>query len=291
MHRRAAAQAKRARRAAREQAQWQVRAGASSGASGSAGADAGCTDVLNDQKNCGWCGHDCGAVPYLQGYLQPEELSAIDWAYDFAISADSIFIAGGIDHFFYKLPKAGGSYQKWTGSTDILPMALNESYVYFSEYDAHVLWRASTAGTLTPTQLLTANAPVDALLVDATGIYYYEYGLQRIRRASLAGTGSVDFATNIYNVWWLVSDATHIYAGSVLDGIYRFDKNATTPIVVDDSYFFHDIFDLGPRRSRSTTRRFTSRPAIRGLSDAADEHSAPLLEGQEPQRTWRRATR
>jgi hypothetical protein len=219
---------------------------ASGGSSGAAGAGGACGDPLTDPKHCGWCGHDCGTAACINGFCKPEELNTIAWSADFALTADSVFVSGGLDDNFYKMPKTGGGLQTWSGSDDIFAMSLHAGFVYFAEYGTHVIWRASTSATLTPTNFLTANAPVVGLLGDPTGLYFYEEGLQLVRRVPLSGSGPITFISNIYNVWYMAADASDLYFGSVNDGIFRVAKNATPPLDGQSLAYFYDIPGDGP---------------------------------------------
>lgn len=220
--------------------------GTADGSAGSAGADAGCTDVTSDPKNCGWCGHDCGVAPCIQGLCKPEEISAIDWAYDFALTSDSVFVVGGLGDAAYKMNKNGGGLQTWPATDDVFPLSLWGNFVYFAEYNSHQLYRASTSGTFAPVQHLLASAPIMGLHVDETGIYWYEYGVHVIRRANLDGTNPIDFVTNAYNVWYFASDATDLYFGAVNDGLFKVAKNATPPLDGNTLPYFYDIPGDGP---------------------------------------------
>jgi hypothetical protein len=215
----------------------------SAGTGGSAGA---CGDPMTDQKNCGWCGHDCGSAACIGGYCKPEELNTIPWSYDFVLTADSVFVSGGLDDTFYKMPKTGAGLQTWTGSDDIYSLSLHAGFVYFIEYNTHAIWRASTSGTLAPSKFSTANSTIGGLLADQTGVYYHEEGVHVVRRVPLSGTGATDFVTNIYNVWYMAADATDLYLGAVNDGIFRVAKNATPPLDGGTLAYFYDIPGDGP---------------------------------------------
>ena len=66
------------------------------------------------------------------------------------------------------------------------------------------------------------------------------------RRVSLDGKNIVDFATNVYDAWFLVTDATDIYFGRVNDGIYRMSKSAPPPIDAGALPYLYDIPGDGP---------------------------------------------
>lgn len=222
-------------------------AGATGGSAGQAGSGGGspCVDTQNDQKNCGWCGHDCGTAPCQSGYCKPEELSVVDWGWDMVQTSDAFFIAGGIDDKFHKLNKQTKFLESWDATDDVYTVALHESYVYFGEDSSHALWR-SPVSTLSPSKILTAAANIQGIAADASGLYYSEYGLQNVRRANLDGTGASDFITNLYNAWYLVTDSTDLYVGAVNDGIFKVSKTATPPLNANSLPYFYDISGDGP---------------------------------------------
>lgn len=212
---------------------------------GGSGGSTPCVDVLTDQKNCGWCGHDCGVAPCQNGFCKPEELSVVDWGWDMVQTTDSFFVTGGIDDKFYKLTKSTKQLEGWDAVDDVYPVALHENYVYFGEDSSHGLWRTPTT-TLSPQKLLTAGGNIQGIAADASGIYYSEYGLQNVRRAKLDGSGPVDFVTNLYNAWYLVTDTEDIYVGAVNDGIYKLKKNSVLPLDGNSLPYFYDISGDGP---------------------------------------------
>lgn len=222
-------------------------AGATGGTAGAAGGGGSspCIDTQNDQKNCGWCGHDCGTAPCQNGYCKPEELSVVDWGWDMVQTADAFFIAGGIDDKFIKLNKQTKFLESWNAADGVYAVALHENYVYFGEDTSHGLWRTPITA-LSPTKILTAADNIQGIAADASGLYYSEYGEQNVRRANLDGSGASDFVTNIFNAWYLVADSTDLYIGAVNDGIFKVSKTASAPLDGNTLPYFYDISGEGP---------------------------------------------
>lgn len=217
------------------------------GGGGDASDGSSCTDVQNDAKNCGWCGHDCQTTACVQGLCAPIEVTALEpGAQTMRVVGDSVFVAGGWSWKLEKIPKLGGASQSWTGTDEVLELAVHGGFVYFTEYNPKKIYRTPTTGAPAPTVVLTSSSILNSIGVDDTGIYYAENGTSVIRRAKLDGTGSIDFVTNAYSAWHIAFDATHVYFSRVNDGIYRVPKSGTPPHDESTLQYFHDILGDGP---------------------------------------------
>ncbi|MBI5531725.1 MAG: hypothetical protein HY898_03345 [Deltaproteobacteria bacterium] len=223
----------------------------SGGAAGSAGAwgDSGapCTDTATDAKNCGWCGHDCGAFKCTNGECKAEEVSGID-AFGSSMVADdaSLFITGGSEHQFERVAKAGGKLDKWPSADELYDLAIYNGFVYFSQYTTPVIYRAATTGVLAPTAFITPPNDAEGLAADDSGLYWHDGTTKVMHRSALDGSSTTDFVTGIYNVWYARLDATDLYMGSINDAIYRVAKNATLPVDGSTLSPFYNILGNGP---------------------------------------------
>lgn len=145
-------------------------------------------DLTNDPKNCGRCGHDCGASVCTASKCQPAELGNVaDAPLNHIIaSGDFVFVAtritlttqaGGI----WRVPKKGGTPVKFADARYAQGMVVLADKLYFVVNDyVHNgvdqfggLWSCPLAATppCTPTLVKAAESP-SGITIDNGKIYY-----------------------------------------------------------------------------------------------------------------------
>jgi hypothetical protein len=220
------------------------------GVAGAAGSDAGwpCVDTTSDAHNCGWCGHDCGAVKCVNSECKAEEVAGLV-GFQAAMEMDDnyIFVTGGYESSFFRIEKSSGTLDTLAMNDENYYVALYNGTAFVSEYNTNVAYSVVENGNpMAKTPLFTGTGEVMGLVVDASGLYWQDQGAKKIRRSNLDGTNPVDLVTNMINVWYARGDATDVYLASVNDGVYRISKTGSFPVDGASLPYFYNILGDGP---------------------------------------------
>lgn len=251
-------------------------AGATGGASGAGGGpsdagdasdapDANCgANLQTDALNCGACGHSCLGGQCQGGKCQPVKLGSIAYgANDLALGPNDVFVVSGFGKAMHKVAKAGGVVGTWGSDFALVQLREWQGTMYFNEYTAQTIHKVAAAGALLPQEFYFSNAVIDAIAVDATGVYFAECaGISTgiLRHLPLSGgstpnalTGSIPCPEQI------VMDATTIYftVGYDPPALYKMPKAGGTPVTlttatdatwalaIDGTELYYSTFDGG----------------------------------------------
>ncbi len=182
-----------------------VDAGGDAGAdSGSAdAADGGCGDTDGDPTNCGRCGHDCCGGTCAGGVCQSHVLS--EGSTPGAIAVDQGFVywpdaQGTADGGIMRAPKTGGPAITLTpGQNNPYAVAVDSTYVYWVTYSTTApfyggVFKAPVAGGSVLPVVPTGEQSANALVVNATSVYWDDYTSNLIRGAGLDGSAPTTLA-------------------------------------------------------------------------------------------------
>lgn len=185
------------------------------------------SDLENDAKHCGRCGHDCLGGTCAKGACQPVQL----------ISERSNPVGLVIDgtHAYYfesardvvaRVPKAGGTAQPvcfgLTGTPQ--PFTVDDTSIYCSVTTGIV--RFPKVGGLTETLILSGTRSSSVLFADATSVF----GLGSTSFSVAKGGGAavaLPIQTQNTGPATAAHDATKLYANHFPSGIYASAKTNT----------------------------------------------------------------
>jgi hypothetical protein len=136
-----------------------------------------CIDVQSDALNCGTCGRSCMGQPCAEGACTPITLSStfVAWG-SLAQDVDTLYFTNS-DGTLRSVPKAGGPTRTIAdGLGSPIGLGVDATYAYISDSAANkILKIALSNGAVT--DLVTNQSGPQALVVDATNVYWVNYGV------------------------------------------------------------------------------------------------------------------
>ena len=171
----------------------------------------GCTDLTQDAKNCGECGHDCQGTMCTSGICAPTTLvpaastspqtcdMAVDNAHVYWTSATNIFAA----------PKAGGAASSLLNTTQPCHIVVDSTDVYYVYTNAFAGLEIAKTPLLGPsgiTLLAAGQAGAYGIALDQTSVYWAHTG--GVSKILKAGGTIVVLASNQTNPHRVALDST-----------------------------------------------------------------------------------
>ena len=177
-----------------------------------------CTDTMNDNLNCGACGHSClGGLcsagrcqANLLGEVAPEAARLVVDDYNAYVTTYDAKVGT-----VFWLAFTGGAppiiAQNQAGA---LGVAVDKSFVYWTDYDGGTISRApnpSSGGGGNPGVIAMNQAKASDIVVDAANIYWVNAGDGTVMKMPLGGGNPVAIASNQNGPWRMAIDANNVY--------------------------------------------------------------------------------
>lgn len=224
------------------------------GTGGDAATDACGADLQNDDKNCGYCGHDCLGGGCSQGACQPVELtSTLRGGWDIAVSGGNVFWTNSSYSKVYWLQKGASAPSSWNFASK--GAAVAGGYFYFAGYYDASIYQLPVGGTASPTEYVaTAEAPA-TVAADASGVYFDQTSAvavtdgQNVTTLASGVPTPTDLALDATDVYFTVSSAPEVYripkSGAADAGgpLYSVPGDATRAVAVDSQYLYFATWD------------------------------------------------
>jgi hypothetical protein len=158
----------------------------------------------------------------------------------------------------YSCPKVGCTTPKtvYPGGTSIpAVMAVDASYVYWTDYGAQTIMRCAKTGCTTPTTLASGQVMPNSIAVDSSYVYWANEGNGfvngSVMRCAVGGCGGnpTVLAANQSSAWGMISDANNLYyyvqapnySGQYIENIMQLSKSGGAPIQLAVG---NDVFSL-----------------------------------------------
>lgn len=192
-----------------------------------------CTDMTNDAKNCGACGHDCQGGVCSASVCQDITLASSQVSLSAAIATDGTDVFWGTADSVKRVPAGGGSTSviasSLTSTTAANFLVVDSTNVYWGNTNGGTIWTCSkSAVSCTPTQVTSGLAGLASLTVDGSNLYWgmtnYSTGKPLVQQCTKGScspttlantTGSVNSAPGIAvdgsNVYWPSTDGSSTF--------------------------------------------------------------------------------
>ena len=222
--------------------------------------ETGCmADTMTSADNCGTCGHRCIVGTCTGGRCQPQVIltgpAIADYAGYVGVSSSHVVWANKATRGAYSVPKVGGAFQQYFGTTSFTPTSIDvhEAFFLVSDYDFYGVQRFNVMGGSEDPKVETCATGLGAV-ADETGSVYYAHLndtgpctgtifhiTKRTRSAGGTYSTAWDVPVSSFNAGtskWMVLDANNLYFDSYLQppstptGIYAIPRAGGTPSLV-----------------------------------------------------------
>jgi hypothetical protein len=219
------------------------------GSTEAGGGEAGCgADLTTSADNCGACGHKCIVGTCAASRCQPQVLLTgapiTDYAGYVGVNSSRVVWVNKATRGAYSVPKAGGVFQQYFGTTSLTPTTLDvhESFFVLSDYDFYGVTKLDMMGGGSEDPKAEACATGLGAVADEAGAIYYAHlsdtgpclgSIFHITKRVPQGGGAYNTAWDIPvsnfsggASKWMVVDANNLYFDSYIqpssspNGIY-----------------------------------------------------------------------
>jgi hypothetical protein len=220
--------------------------------------ESGCGDTMASADNCGACGHKCIIGTCSAGHCQPQAIltgpTLPNYAGYVGVTSSRVVWANAATRGVYGVPKVGGTFQQYFGTTAFTPTTLDvhETFFVVADYDFYGVARFAVAGGGYEDPKAETCATGLGAIADDTGAVYYAHlsdvaqcnGVifhitKRIPSGGGAYTTAWDIPISAFDAAvskWMALDATNLYFDSytmpnLVDpiGIYSVPRAGGTP--------------------------------------------------------------
>jgi hypothetical protein len=148
----------------------------------------GCTDLTQDAKNCGECGHDCQGTMCMNGICAPTTVVASTTTVQTCdLAVDSAHVYWTSTTNIYAAPKAGGAPASLLNTAQpchIVVDSTNVYYVYTNPFTGLGIAKTPLLGPTGVTSLAATQAGAYGIALDQTSVYWaHSGGVSKILKA------------------------------------------------------------------------------------------------------------